>query len=346
MVTKPENVFLASDDDGVTIIDQTLLPAEKRFITLKKEQEMFDAIRLLKVRGAPAIGICAAFCVYILAKDTVFTDFESYYTEFRRFSAHLDSSRPTAVNLSAALKRMDKVFASFRGKNCLKNDITSALRDEACIIQKEDIEMCRRISEHGLTLVKDGDTVLTHCNAGPLATSLYGTGLGALILGAERGYKFKAYVDETRPLLQGARLTTYELMEAGIDCTLICDNMAAALMSAGKINACFVGCDRVALNGDAANKTGTLSVAVCAKHFGVPFYVFCPSSTIDRNCESGDKIVIEQRDPREVTEMFYDRRIAPKDCKCYNPAFDVTPHELITAVITENGIWRGEGELR
>ena len=346
MVTVPENVRLSEDGNSVVIIDQTLLPNEKKYIELHTEEEMYGAIKSLKVRGAPAIGICAAYCVYVLSKQADLSSFDAFYKEFSRFSAYLDSSRPTAVNLSAALRRMEKVVLSFKGPSFSSSALLDALYKESRAIQDEDIDMCKKISEYGLSLMKKGDTVLTHCNAGPLATSLYGTGLGTLILGAERGYGFKAYVDETRPLLQGARLTAYELMRAGIDCTLICDNMAAGLMSKGLIDACFVGCDRVAVNGDAANKTGTLSVAVCAKHFGVPFYVFCPSSTIDRSCKSGRDIVIEQRDESEITEKFYARRMAPENCKCYNPAFDVTPRALITAIITENGIFRRGEEIR
>ncbi|MBR0104482.1 MAG: s-methyl-5-thioribose-1-phosphate isomerase, partial [Firmicutes bacterium] len=196
------------------------------------------------------------------------------------------------------------------------------------------------ISEYGLTLVKEGDGILTHCNAGPLATSRYGTGLGTLFLAKERGIELKAFCDETRPLLQGARLTTYELQKAGIDCTLICDNMASIVMKEGKINACFVGCDRVAANGDVANKIGTSGVAILAKHYGIPFYVFCPSSTIDFNCETGADIKIEQRAPEEIKEKFYVEPMALPEVKCYNPAFDVTDNELVTAIVTEKGICR------
>lgn len=200
--------------------------------------------------------------------------------------------------------------------------------------------MCRAISEYGLTLVKDGDGILTHCNAGPLATSLYGTGLGTLFLGKEKGYDLHVYCDETRPLLQGARLTAYELYNAGIDVTLICDNMASAVMKQGKINAVFVGCDRVAANGDTANKIGTGGAAVLAKHYGIPFYVFCPTSTIDLRCKNGGEIRIEQRSPDEIKTMFFKEPTAPDGVKCYNPSFDVTDAELITAIITENGICR------
>ena len=200
--------------------------------------------------------------------------------------------------------------------------------------------MCRAISEYGLELVKDGDGILTHCNAGPLATSRYGTGLGTLFLGKERGYEFHAYCDETRPLLQGARLTSYELEKAGIDTTLICDNMASIVMKEGRINACFVGCDRVAANGDTANKIGTSGVAILAKHYGIPFYVFCPSSTIDFSCRTGADIKIELRPPEEIKTKFFEKPMALPETKCYNPAFDVTDNDLITAIVTEKGICR------
>ena len=198
--------------------------------------------------------------------------------------------------------------------------------------------MCRAISEHGLTLLKNGDGVLTHCNAGPLATSRYGTALGPLFLGKERGMEFHVFADETRPLLQGARLTSYELRRAGIDVTLICDNMASLVMKNGWINACFVGCDRVAANGDAANKIGTSGVAILAKHYGIPFYVLGPTSTIDRNCKTGDDIQIELRAPEEIKTKFYTEPMALPEVKCYNPAFDVTDHTLITGIVTEKGI--------
>ena len=200
--------------------------------------------------------------------------------------------------------------------------------------------MCRAISEYGLTLIKEGDGMLTHCNAGPLATSQYGTALGPLLLGTERGMKFRVFADETRPLLQGARLTSYELDKAGVDVTLICDNMASMVMKNGWVNACFVGCDRVAANGDAANKIGTSGVAILARHYGVPFYVLGPTSTIDLNCPTGEEIQIELRDPEEIRSKFYAQPMAPVGVKCYNPAFDVTDHTLISGIVTEKGICR------
>ena len=212
------------------------------------------------------------------------------------------------------------------------------LVSEAIAIHDEDRAMCRKISEYGLSLLKNGDGILTHCNAGALATSEYGTGLGPLLLGKEKGYNFRVYSDETRPLLQGARLTSYELERAGIDVTLICDNMAATVMKQGKINAVLVGADRIAKNGDTANKIGTSSVAILAKYFGNPFYVLAPYSTIDKNCESGDEIVIEERSADEIKELNFTKPMALKETKCFNPAFDVTDSELITAIITDKGI--------
>lgn len=218
--------------------------------------------------------------------------------------------------------------------------VAAALREEAIAIHREDIAMCRAISEHGLTLIKDGDGILTHCNAGPLATSRYGTALGPLLLGTERGMNFRVFADETRPLLQGARLTAYELDQAGVDVTLICDNMASIVMKNGWIDACFVGCDRVAANGDTANKIGTSGVAILAKHYGIPFYVLGPTSTIDPACPDGDHIQIELRDPEEIRSKFYAQPMAPAGVKCYDPAFDVTSHDLIAGIVTEKGICR------
>ncbi len=290
------------------------------------------------MRGAPAIGIFAAYAIYVLAQNIAEADFDGFYREFSRLRSHLDSSRPTAVNLSRQLSRMDGV--ALANKSLPIPELLRELRAEAFSIHREDIAMCRAISEYGLELVKAGDGILTHCNAGPLATSRYGTGLGTILLAEERGIELRAYCDETRPLLQGARLTTYELYNAGVDTTLICDNMASIVMSEGKINAVFVGCDRVAKNGDTANKIGTSGVAILAKHYGIPLYVFCPSSTIDPSCETGAGIEIELREPDEIKRKYYAEPMAPEGVKCYNPAFDVTPGELITAIVTERGICR------
>lgn len=310
-----QNMYLKSGK--LFVLDQTKLPNEEVYFTPKKKEDYYYAIKKLQVRGAPAIGIFAGYAMAMLNENK------------EELKAYLDSCRPTAVNLSYATSRMLKAYKD--GKNLL---------DEATAIHNEDIEMCRKISEYGLSLLHDGDGVLTHCNAGELATSKYGTGLGPLILGAEKGYNFHAYVDETRPLLQGARLTSYELEKAGIDTTLICDNMASLVMKQGKINAVLVGTDRIAANGDIANKIGTSGVAILAKYYGIPFYVLGPYSTIDYKCKTGDDIVIEEREQSEIKEMWYKKPMALPETKCYNPAFDVTDNSLITAIITDRGILR------
>lgn len=339
---KPENVVLSENGSSVIIIDQTKLPNKTEYLTLKTPEDFYDAIRELKVRGAPAIGICSGMALFVIASGFIGHSEEKFLSELHNVSAFLNSSRPTAVNLKHALDRVENSAHALRGKGV--EAMLDAMHKECIAIQDEDVAMCKAISEYGLTLVKDGDGILTHCNAGPLATSSYGTGLGTLLLGKERGYMFHAYTDETRPLLQGARLTAYELNKAGIDVTLICDNMASIVMKQGKINACFVGCDRVAANGDTANKIGTSGVAVLAKHYGIPFYVFCPSSTIDFRCRTGEDIEIEERDPEEISTMFFKEPMAPQGIKCYNPAFDVTDSSLISAIITEKGICRAPYE--
>lgn len=310
-----KNMYLKSGK--LFVLDQTKLPNEEVYFTPKTKEDYYYAIKTLQVRGAPAIGIFAGYAMAMLDGNK------------EELKAYLDSCRPTAVNLSYATSRMLKAYKD--GKNLL---------DEATAIHNEDIEMCRKISEYGLSLLHDGDGVLTHCNAGELATSKYGTGLGPLILGAEKGYNFHAYVDETRPLLQGARLTSYELEKAGLDTTLICDNMASLVMKQGKINAVLVGTDRIAANGDIANKIGTSGVAILAKYYGIPFYVLGPYSTIDYKCKTGDDIVIEEREQSEIKEMWYKKPMALPETKCYNPAFDVTDNNLITAIITDRGILR------
>ncbi|MBR2667148.1 MAG: S-methyl-5-thioribose-1-phosphate isomerase [Oscillospiraceae bacterium] len=337
-VTHIDNVRLSDDGTSVVIIDQTLLPGEVKYIELNTPEAMYDAIYQLKIRGAPAIGICAGYGIYVLARQIKAKDFDGFYSEFHRLKEYLNSSRPTAVNLSWALNRMEGVVTANREKPV--EDILALLEKECRAIHEEDIRMCHAISEYGLSLVKDGDGILTHCNAGPLATSRYGTGQGPILLGREKGMNFRVFADETRPLLQGARLTAFELQRAGVDVTLICDNMASIVMKNGWINACFVGCDRVAANGDAANKIGTSGVAILAKHYGIPFYVLGPTSTIDMNCPTGDDIRIELRQPEEIKTKWYAKPMALPEVKCYNPAFDVTDHSLITAIITEKGICR------
>lgn len=331
------NVRFDDDKSAVVILDQTKLPNAVEYERVTSAEQVFEAIKKLKVRGAPAIGIFAAMGLAVCARD-IYGDREEFLSSLKNVAEYINCSRPTAVNLSKALARMVKKAESIAGTEPFdRAEILVKLCDEAQKIQDEDVEMCRKISEYGLSLIKDGDGILTHCNAGPLATSRYGTGLGSIILGCERGMKLSCYVDETRPLLQGARITALELKNAGADITLICDNMASVVMKEGKINAVFVGCDRVAANGDTANKIGTSGAAILAKYYGVPFYVFCPSSTVDFSCKSGDDIRIELRSSDEIRTLYFKEPSAP-EVECYNPSFDVTDNSLITAIITENGI--------
>lgn len=333
--TLSDHVHLSEDGTAVIILDQTRLPNHTEYLTLRTAEEMFEAISLLRVRGAPAIGICAAYDLYVLAQQISAASQAEFLQCLEKSAAYLASSRPTAVNLQWALDRMLRCARSAEYSSVL-----DALHAECIAIHEEDIRMCRAIAAHGLSVLKDGDGVLTHCNAGPLATSRYGTALGPLFLAKEKGMNLHVFADETRPLLQGARLTSYELHRAGIDVTLICDNMASLVMKNGWIQACFVGCDRVAANGDTANKIGTSGVAILAKHYGIPFYVLGPTSTIDLNCPTGEDIPIEQRDPSEIREKFYTEAMALPEIRCYNPAFDVTDHTLISGIITEYGICR------
>ena len=333
-----DNIRYTEETNSLYIVDQTLLPNEEKEILLKTAEEMYDAIKMLKVRGAPAIGICAAYCLYTLSVEINAKNGGDFFKELEKLADYLNSSRPTAVNLSWALKRM--VALAKKNSALSPDEIRRLLYIEVRAIHNEDIEMCRSISEFGLTLVKDGDGILTHCNAGPLATSRYGTALGPILLGTERGMNFRVFADETRPLLQGARLTSYELYKAGVDVTLICDNMANTVMRNGWIQAVFVGCDRIAANGDTANKIGTCGVAVLAKHYGIPFYTLGPTSTIDLDCKTGADIEIEQRDPDEIKTKFYEKPMALAGVKCFNPAFDVTDNELISGIVTQKGICR------
>lgn len=333
-----ENVHLTPAEDALEIIDQTLLPGEKKLIRLKSRDELYEAIFSLRVRGAPAIGIFAGYALYVLARSIPAPDFSHFYAALQKEAEYLEQSRPTAVNLSWALKRMLRTARLHHDEP--RPQLLDALRQEAIRIQEEDIQMNLKISQNGLSLLKPGFGLLTHCNAGPLATSVHGTALGPILLGQQQGYGFHVYSDETRPLLQGARLTAYELYEAGVDVTLICDNMASLVMAQGKIDACLVGCDRIAANGDTANKIGTSGVAILAHHYGIPVYVLGPSSTIDLSCPSGRDIVIEERDGDEIRSKFYAQPQAPAGVKCYNPAFDVTPAELISGIVTEKGVFR------
>jgi len=337
-VTHVQNIRYDRKNEALYIIDQTLLPGEEKEIRLRTAEEMYDAIKTLKIRGAPAIGICAGYCMYALALSIRTEDRQVFLKKFSEYGEYLNSSRPTAVNLSWAIRTMMRTAVEH--VHDTRGQLLDALYEQAVAIHRDDIEKCTRISELGLTLLREGDGVLTHCNAGPLATSRYGTGQGPLLLAAERGMRLRVFSDETRPLLQGARLTSYELQRAGADVTLICDNMASMVMKNGWVQCCMVGCDRVAANGDTANKIGTSGVAILAKHYGIPFYVLGPTSTIDMDCPDGDHIDIELRDPDEIKNLWYAKPMALPEVKCYNPAFDVTDHELIAGIVTEKGICR------
>ena len=337
-VTHAQNIRYDKQAEALYIIDQTLLPGEEREIRLTTLDEMVEAIRALRVRGAPAIGICAGYCMYLLARDAWTEDRQAFLRKLTEDGEALNASRPTAVNLSWAIGEMMAVARARLQEP--REALLDALYQKAVAIHEDDIAKCKAISEYGLSLLKEGDGVLTHCNAGPLATSRYGTAQGPFLLAAERGMHIRVFADETRPLLQGARLTSYELQRAGVDVTLICDNMASIVMKNGWVQACFVGCDRVAANGDTANKIGTSGVAILAKHYGIPVYVLGPTSTIDMSCPDGDHIPIEERDGEEIKTMWYEKPMALPEVKCYNPAFDVTDHDLIAGIVTEKGICR------
>lgn len=333
-----DTVALDEENHALVIIDQTQLPYHTEILSLTKQEDIWNAIYLLQVRGAPAIGVAAAIGIYLAAREIGADGFDDFYAEFQKAKDYLDSARPTAVNLSWALKRMEQVVLENKEKTV--PDIVELLHKEAIEIREEDIWVCKMIGEYGLSLVKPGDGLLTHCNAGQLATVKYGTATAPMYLGHERGYNFRIFSDETRPLLQGARLTSFELKESGLDVTVICDNMSATVMRNGWVDAVFVGCDRVAANGDTANKIGTSMVALAAKRYGVPMYICAPTSTIDLNTLTGKEIHIEERPAEEVVEMWYKKRMAPEGVKVFNPAFDVTDHDLIAGIVTEYGIAR------
>ncbi|OFZ14326.1 MAG: S-methyl-5-thioribose-1-phosphate isomerase [Bdellovibrionales bacterium GWA2_49_15] len=327
------------EDRCLIFLDQTQLPNDVVFEEQTSIEQVWHSIKMLKVRGAPAIGVAGAYGLFLGARNllskTPKISAENFILELNKIADYLDSSRPTAVNLKWALKRMLKSA----NKNASKNvhEICNLLEHEAIRIHEEDKKLCRKIGENGLPLIKNGMGILTHCNAGALAVSELGTALAPIYLAHEKGIKLKVYSDETRPLLQGARLTSWELMQSGVDVTLITDNMAAHIMSQGHIQMAIVGADRVASNGDVANKIGTLGVAILAKYFNIPFYVACPFSTIDLKTPTGKEIEIEERGAEEVCH-FGGRRTAPEKIKVRNPAFDVTPHHLVTGLITERGL--------
>ena len=327
-------------DGRLMLLDQTKLPADEVYIEIQSKEDMWDAIYELKVRGAPAIGVAAAYGLYVAAAEygSESDSVDGFIANAEKIAEYLESARPTAVNLSWALKRM---IRSLKEKHLSSvEEAKERLLAEAEKIHEEDIEACKAMGEYGLSLLKPGMGILTHCNAGTIATSKYGTCRAPIHLGQERGYDFKVFADETRPLLQGARLTAWELNKAGVDVTLICDNMAATVMKKGWIDAVVVGCDRMAANGDGANKIGTSGVAILAREFGIPFYMYVPTSTIDMDTLSGADINIEERDGEEIYRKWYEKPMAPEGIKTFNPAFDVTDHEYITAVITEKGIVR------
>ncbi|MEK4513528.1 S-methyl-5-thioribose-1-phosphate isomerase [Paenibacillus sp. FSL K6-2524] len=323
------------DGTKIILLDQTKLPLEEVYLEIETVKDLWDAIFELKVRGAPAIGIAAAYGVALGASQLTETDYASFFVKYEEISNYLASSRPTAVNLFWALGRMKKTLVD--NKNISIPEIKQILHNEADAIKKDDAEICASIGEYGLTLLQDGMTLLTHCNAGGIATAKYGTALAPIYLAKERGMDIKVFADETRPLLQGARLTTWELMKAGVDVTLITDSMAAMVMQQGKVDAVIVGCDRIAANGDTANKIGTYGLAVLAQKHNIPFYVASPLSTIDMETSTGAEIPIEERSATEITHSF-GKQTAPDGVKVFNPAFDVTPNDLITAIITEKGI--------
>ena len=328
--------WIGKIDGRVRLIDQTLLPGEFVQIEIKDVAGLWEAIKVLRVRGAPAIGIAAGYgvCLGLQEIDNAVT-IEQALSHIKKTCDYLASSRPTAVNLFWALERMQAKAQVAQVKNV--TELKEILLAEANTIRDEDVAMCRAIGEHGAGLISENSGVLTHCNAGGLATAEYGTALALMFTAHEQGRAFRVFVDETRPLLQGARLTAWELQRAGIAATLICDNMAGHLMSQGKVNLVVTGADRIAANGDAANKIGTYSLAVLAQAHNIPFYIAAPSSTFDLSLASGREIPIEERDSEEVTTLG-GVRMAPEGIAVYNPAFDVTPHEYITAIVTEKGI--------
>ena len=322
-------------DGRIHLIDQTLLPNEFNQIYCDDVESVWEAIKSLRVRGAPAIGIAGALGAVLGIWKSKATNYSDFAAELKKVTGYLATSRPTAVNLFWALERIEQTAEKHKDLEIAQ--LKNVLLDEAQNIIEEDRARCRAIGQHGLDLIRNGDTILTHCNAGGLATSDYGTALAVMFSAHESGKNISVYADETRPLLQGARLTAWELMQAGIDVTLICDNMAAQVMKEGRIQSVIVGADRIAANGDTANKIGTYNVAILANTHDIPFYVAAPTSTLDLSLETGDLIPIEQRAAEEVTEGF-GSRTAPEGVKVYSPAFDVTPAHLITAIITEKGV--------
>lgn len=335
MATLPKTLFYESG--FLHLLDQTKLPLEVVMEKQESIEQVYESIKVLKVRGAPAIGVAGAYGLLYGVKDKQTLELSDFLEVLEKAATYLNSSRPTAVNLSWALNSM----LSFAKEQKVEDAkaLFALLEQKAIAIHNEDIALCEGIGNNGATLIHEEMGILTHCNAGALATSGMGTALAPMYVAQKEGKRFKVFADETRPLLQGARLTSWELQQSGVDVTLITDNMAAHIMSQGLIDMVIVGTDRVAANGDVANKIGTMGVAILAKHFNIPFYVACPASTIDLQTPTGAQIEIEERGAKEVTS-FGEKRTGPLDIKVKNPAFDVTPHELVTGIITEKGILR------
>ena len=325
--------------EGVRFIDQTKLPLEESYVLATTYEQVADVIVTMVVRGAPAIGVSAAYGVALGAQNSAAKTAEEFAPEFDKICAQLAGTRPTAVNLFWAIDRMKKLFADLRARDASMSEIKEKILTEAHGMYDEDIAACKTMGRFGGELLPQEGGVLTHCNAGALATCGYGTALGVIRAAVEQGKRIHVYADETRPFLQGARLTAWELMADGIDTTVICDNMAASLMRAGKIKAVVVGADRIAANGDFANKIGTYNVAILAKEHGIPFYCAAPWSTIDMETATGEAIPIEERNAREVTHHG-GKQLTPHGVGICNPAFDVTPAKYVTAIITERGVLR------
>ncbi len=336
MSSRPETIeWIGSTDGHLCLIDQTLLPTDLQRIDCKDVETVWEAIKMLRVRGAPAIGIAASYGTLAGLQTVDDQDAAAFKARFEEVTKYLETSRPTAVNLFWAMDRMRNCFAENESMAC--GDLRSRLLEEARAIHAEDRQMCHSIGKHGAGLLGGVSGVLTHCNAGGLATAEYGTALSVFFTAQDQGHDLHVFVDETRPLLQGARLTAWELMQRNIKATLICDSMAAQVMKEGKVQAVVTGADRIAANGDSANKIGTYSIAVLAKAHNIPFYIAAPSSTFDLSIQSGEQIPIELRGSDEITNGF-GRQTAPDGVEVYNPAFDVTPAELIRAIITERGV--------
>jgi methylthioribose-1-phosphate isomerase len=326
-------------DDAVVMIDQRKLPASEVYVTCRTAQEVARAIRTMVIRGAPAIGVAAAMGIALGMRRSQASGTKQFTTEFQKVCDLMAATRPTAVNLFWAIERMKRTFAQAAQSGCSVEELKTRLEQEARRIHDEDVESCRAMGAHGAQLVPDAARILTHCNAGALATAGYGTALGVIRAAAEQGKRVAVLADETRPFLQGARLTAWELLKDGIDTTVITDNMAGSMMRLGNVDLVVVGADRIAANGDVANKIGTYAVAVLAREHDIPFYVAAPISSIDLNTSDGSAIPIEERNEREVTHVG-SSRLTPEGARIRNPAFDVTPAKYVTAIITERGIAR------